>query len=270
MVIHWNGSSWTQHDTGTTGDLWWVYGFEAGPVFMGGRNGRILRFEDGAFVPMTTPGTETVFGIWGTSPEEMWAVGGTDGGSNGAFAWRLVGDAWVDAPGFPTDLADSKAMWKVWGSSANDVWLVGTAGQTVYWDGSAFEAINLGGGESLFTVHHGGDRFATVGGFATGLLFEHDGSDWQRVSDANFPPLVGICLGEGGVGYAVGGFGSFMERVDGQWTVADGPPTSETLHAIWIDPDGGVWAVGGQVQAFPLVRGVLAYRGGDAPEGGLR
>ncbi len=270
MVIHWDGIAWTRMSAGISGDLWWVYGFAGGPVFMGGQQGHIVRYEAGAFTPMTTPGTGTVFGIWGADAGDLWAVGGNDGGASGAFAWRSDGGDWVEAPGFPTALAADKAIWKVWGSTGSDVWLVGTAGQTVHWDGDAFEAINVGGGESLFTVHQAGDRFAAVGGFATGLVFEYDGTEWQRVSDPSFPPLVGVCLTEDGGGYAVGGFGSFMERQGGVWIEREGPLTSETLHGIWVDPDGGQWTVGGQVQALPLVRGVLAYRGRNVPMGELQ
>jgi hypothetical protein len=199
IVIRWDGSDWTRLDTGTRGDLWWVHGFAGGPVFMGGKNGHILRYENGAFTPMATPTTDTVFGIWGAAPDEMWAVGGMDGGASGAFAWRRDGDAWIAAPGFPPELTDTKALWKVWGSSADDVWMVGTAAIALHWDGDEFVQVSLGGGESLFTVHHGGGRYAAVGGFATGLLFENAGAEWESFDGTPpLPPLVGIALGDDG------------------------------------------------------------------------
>jgi hypothetical protein len=177
----------------------------------------------------------------------------------------------VAAPGFPADLTATQSLWKVWGASASDVWMVGTAAIALHWDGDAFTQQSLGGGESLFTVHHGGERFAAVGGFATGLLFENGGAEWESIAGSEpLPPLVGVALGSDGSGYAVGNFGAFVERDGSTWGEATGPATDETLHAIWIDPDGGLWAVGGQVQVFPLTRGVLAYRGTDAPTGTLQ
>jgi hypothetical protein len=269
MVIHWDGSSWTKLDAGSAGDLWWVFGFDGGPIYMGGENGRILRYAEGTFTAMSTPGTQTVFGIWGASPGEVWAVGGNEGGSDGAFAWRLQGDAWVEASDFPSELAN-KALWKVWGSGADDLWMVGTGGSAVHWDGVALEAVNLGGGESLFTVHYADGQYVAVGGFATGLIFANEAGSWESVDDGQFPALVGVYLLGGLEGYAVGSFGAFMERKAGTWQEGIGPMTSETLHAIWVDPDGGLWTVGGQVQAFPLIRGVLAYRGNEVPDGELR
>jgi hypothetical protein len=260
LVLHWDGASWTALDSGVRADFYWAFGFEAGPVFLGGTNGTIVRYEAGVFERMQTPGNGTVFGIWGASPDALWAVGGAEGGSSGGFAWQIDGDAWVEADGFPDDVAGSKAIWKVWGSAADDVWLVGTAGSALHFDGAAFSSENLGSGESLFTVHYAGGRFAAVGGFATGLLFENAGTGWSAEDASDFPGLVGVALTERG-GYAVGSFGTFIERADGVWREAKGPPTIETLHAIWVDPDGGLWSVGGQVQARPLVRGLLAYRG---------
>src|SRR3954462_10261866 len=80
MVLHWDGSTFHRLETGQSGDLWWVYGFAGGPIFMGGAGGHILKYENGAFTPMKTPGTDVVFGIWGSSPTDLWAVGGAMGG----------------------------------------------------------------------------------------------------------------------------------------------------------------------------------------------
>jgi hypothetical protein len=268
LVLHWDGATWTTLDTGVRADLYWVFGFEDGPVFLGGTNGTILRYEAGAFRQLTTPGSGTVFGIWGVAPDTLWAVGGAEGGSSGGFAWQLDGDEWSAVAGFPEEVTASKAIWKVWGSAPDDVWLVGTAGTALHYDGATFTDENVGSGESLFTVHYAGGRFAAVGGFATGLLFENSGSGWVPEDASDLPGLVGVALTERGGGYAVGNFGAFSERTNGVWRAAEGPPTIETLHAIWVDPEGGLWSVGGQVQARPLVRGLLAYRGGAGGEDG--
>jgi hypothetical protein len=271
LILHWNGKTLERLDSGTSGDLWWVFGFAGGPVFLGGANGTILRYQDGVFTPTTTPSSDvTVFGLWGSAPDDMWAVGGADGGAAGAFAWRLEGDAWVAAPDFPTELTADKSLWKAWGSSADDVWFVGTAGVAMHWDGSSFQTTNVGGGESLFTVHYAEGRFVAVGGSASGLIFENDGSGWQRVETDPLYALVGVRLLGSEHGYAVGRFGAFVEEKDGQWQDAEGPETIRTLHSIWSDPAGGLWAVGGELDVRPVVAGVLAYRGKRAPKGTLQ
>lgn len=270
LVLRFNGSTWEQLSTGTTGDLWWVHGFENGPVYLGGTGGRILRYADGAFTQMSTPSTSgVVFGIWGASPDDLWAVGGAAGGARGAFAWRLVGDAWTVADGFPTELTETAALWKVAGRSANDVWMVGTNGVLVHWDGSTLTPGNAGTGESLFTVAAMPTLSVAVGGFGTGTLLENDGSGWKDVGGPGLSPLVGVAVRDESA-YAVGQFGATYMREAGAWhEEASAPQLQESLHAVWIDPEGGVWSVGGQISGLPLTHGVLLHKGVEPIPGGL-
>ncbi len=270
LILHWDGTTFTRLESEASGDLWWVFGFAGGPVFMGGGGGSILRYQDGEFLPTATPSTEvTVFGLWGSSPEDMWAVGGADGGADGAFVWRLEGDTWVEAPGFPAQLAADKSLWKAWGNESSDVWFVGTGGLALHWDGSSFESTNVGGGESLFTVHGTGQRFVAVGGGGEGLVFENDGDGWQAGEHEALYALIGVQAVEGDRGYAVGRFGAFVEKRDRAWVEAEGPDTIRTLHAIWADPAGGLWTVGGELDVRPMLSGVLAYRGSGTAKGAV-
>jgi hypothetical protein len=62
-------------------------------------------------------------------------------------------------------------------------------------------------------------------------------------------------------GYAVGLDGTVLRYDDG-WTedsLDDQGPVD--LHGVWIDPDGGVWAAGGQIVRPPFIDGALLYRG---------
>jgi hypothetical protein len=265
MVLHFDGTQWTRLQTGATADLWWVFGFAGGPIYMGGSGGTILRYQDGTFTPMTTPTSDTVFGIWGSSPSDVWAVGGALGGASGAFAWKVDGDAWVPAEGFPAELAADSVVWKIYGASADDVWLVGTNGLVVHWDGDTFTPDDTGAGESLFTVHHAGGRYVAVGGFGTATVLENDGDGWVSASPAGAPPLIGVFMTEDG-GWAVGQFGSVYRRESEGWVEEETKIfADEAFHAVWVDPDGGIWAVGGQVLTTPLTRGIMLHKGDEIP-----
>ncbi len=263
-VLHYDGAEWQDLDTGTVGDLWWVYGPPGGPVYMGGNGGTILSYQDGEFTPMATPSSDVaVFGIWGCSADDMWAVGGGAGGSSGGFAWRLEGDTWVEAEGFPAEVAKADAVWKIYGRGCDDVWMVGTGGLAIHWDGEAFGEVERVAGGSLFTVHANSDRFVAVGGAGAGIVIENDGSGW---ADAAVPsPLeavIGVCMTEDG-GFAAGWFGSVLSRTGDAWEVEDiGAPASidESFHSVWIDPEGGVWAAGGQIVSLPLVGGLMYHK----------
>lgn len=252
----------TRLETGEPdGDLWWVFGFENGPVFMGGSGGVILRYDDGAFTKLDTPGVETVFGLWGATPEDMWAVGGaTDSG--GGFAWRLTGDEWVTEPSLPAEVETEGALWKMYGKAADDAWIVGSNGLSFHWNGTGLTAGDTGVGSSLFTVVATPDRYVAVGGFGSGIIVEDDGAGWVTMDlDASVPGMTGVSLADDGRGVAVGAFGTVVERRDGAWDFSEtAAPTFEDLHATWLDPAGGVWAAGGNTAFIPLTAGVLLYR----------
>ncbi|HEX2689207.1 MAG TPA: hypothetical protein VHN14_21445 [Kofleriaceae bacterium] len=270
VVQHFDGTSWTRLSTGQVGNLWWVFGFSNGPVYMGGDGGMILRYQGGAFQRMTTPGTGTVFGIWGATADDLWAVGGAPGGASGAFAWRLTagtGDTWVAATGFPAGLAATDAIWKMYGRGANDAWMVGTNGKVVRWDGTSLTVMITGTGESLFTVHADDQRFVAVGGFGTGAILENDGASWHNASPPGSPSFVGVCLSRDG-DYAVGQQGAVYTRGSAGWSAVDtGFTIDETFHSVWVDPSGGVWVTGGQVLTLPLIDGVVLHQGAHVPEG---
>jgi hypothetical protein len=267
-VLHFDGTSWTRLATGQVGNLWWVFGFPGGPVFMGGDGGMILRYQGGSFTRMAvqaTPSTGTVYGIWGATPGDMWAVGGSPSGGSGAFAWRLQGDTWVAAPGLTVDPARD-ALWKMYGRSAGDAWMVGTNGKVVRWDGVALTASTVAG-ESLFTVHADANRFVAVGGFGTGKILENDGSGWHDASPSGAPSFIGVCLSSHG-DYVVGQEGTVYQRSGSRWSAVKlGITLDEQLHSVWIDPSGGVWAVGGQVLTLPLTDGIVLHQGTQVPEG---
>lgn len=270
-VIHFDGESWESVPTGEAqGNLWWVFGFADGPIYMGGEGGVILRYESGVYTLMDTPGTDTVFGIWGANPSDVWAVGGTVDASGG-FAWRLDGDSWVSEPSLPADVSDSAALWKVFGASADDAWIVGGNGVSLHWDGSTLEPGETGVGTSLFTVHAAGGTFAAVGGTASGIIVEHTDGQWRNVTPEPPPPgLSGVAIDDDGFGVAVGSFGAVYTRSSSGWAEADlGFNLSPTLHGVWLDDLGEVWAVGGQVLSPPYVDGVLVHRGASIPSEGL-
>jgi hypothetical protein len=274
-VIHFDGESWSRHPTPQMqGNLWWVFGFDGGPIYMGGEGGVILRYEPASdeFTTMVTPGTDTVFGIWGASPDDVWAVGGASD-ATGGFAWRLSGDTWTPEPTLPVDVPTNAAIWKMYGTSSSDAWLVGSNGVALHWDGSSLQQGDTGVGTSLFTVHEKDGLYAAVGGTASGFIVEYQDGAWTNVTPDPAPPgLSGVVLGDDGFGVAVGTFGAIYSRSAAGGWVEEQLDFSipHSLHGTWIDETGGVWAVGGQVFSPPLDEGLLIHRGPTAiPSEGL-
>lgn len=260
-VFHYDGAAWSRLDTGLTDntDLWWVFGFEGGPVFLGGEKGTILRYQDGEFEQLTTPGVATVFGMWGASPDDVWAVGGNLTG--GGFAWRFDGAEWTAVAEVPAEITGPGTIWKVAGTSADEVWMSATGGITLHWNGELLQE-NTDTDASLFSVSGNSERFITVGGDFGGVIYENEGDGWTSVLEPGDSELLSGVVVRDDLAYAVGRFGTILNRGSEGWAEEEGDLlTQENLHAAWIDPSGGVWVVGGQFDLPATTSGVLLHKG---------
>ncbi len=139
LVLHYDGGGWTRLETGSTGALWWVHPVPGGDVFFGGESETVLRYDGSRFERLLTPGVarHTVFGVWGESSSDVWAVGAVTGGRSG-FVWRWDGAAWRELR-LPADVprdgrGELPGFFKVWGDGDGTVWVVGGAGTVVRFD----------------------------------------------------------------------------------------------------------------------------------------
>jgi len=269
LVLHFDGSGWTRLDTGTTGDLWWVWGDGAGTVWIAGAGGRVVRHTvaTGAFEEQVVTGdTITLFGIWGSGPDDLWTVGGDINSGASGTAVHFDGVDWVEADDLPAE-ATGGLIYKVWGTSADDLWMVGTNALLLHGDGAGtwrVDAPPIYASNPLFTVSGCGSEVVAVGGYGNAAIARNDGSGWSDDS----PPPEEVAPGFNGVvvdctygTYAVGNQGSVWTR-DGGWAPTGEPPlTLLDFHGVWVDPDGGVWSVGGKLSA--QTEGVVAYDGSE-------
>ena len=258
-VMHLFDGRWTRVPTSDRGDLWWVHGWADGTVMVSGAAGRILRWNGTSFRAMPTPSTDAiVFGLWGPTPDDVFAVGGL--GRTSGFLWHWDGAAW--SPVALPDGFDGRSLFKVWGTSTDDAWVCGTDGALMHWDGSALENVASNTTRTLFTVHALGDRVAAVGGLGAATVVERRGGAFTDVTPAFAAQLFGVALGPDDTGWGVGLSGTVVHDDGTGWALLDTRlDLGETLHGAWVDPDGGLWAAGGQVLAAPLVDGALVYFG---------
>ncbi len=263
-VLHWDGKAWTRIETAQAYPMWWVHAFATNDVLVGGSGATILHWDGKAFARMKTPGVaaQTVYGIWGATSADVWAVGGTAG--HAGFLWHFDGKAWSDA-GLPDSVTLNDAgmlpsLFKVWGRSASDVYAVGSDGLMLHFDGAAWSKIATDTKELLFTVAGSKNQLVAVGGSAKGVVLDQNG---KLVGPATVPLLQGVAVAPDGSVWACGLGGQVLRRSGNSWkpvaiTEEDMP---QSLHALWVDPDGGVWTVGGNVLAATLDKGWLFYRG---------
>ncbi len=265
-VLHYDGTRWTRLNTGATGGLWWISVTPINSAFyMAGDNGLVLRFDldTHKFSRLDVPApTQTLFGIWGDAANNLYACGGDVADEDfGGALWHYDGSMWssidlsaVLPGGVPT-------LYKVWGRSANDVWVVGREGAVLHFDGTSWSKINSNSVRPLFTVHGNADRVVATGGFADGVILEYNGTSFTDATPLGTPQMNGVFMAPDGSGVTVGIAGAFARRTNLGWELPDtGLSTARDFHGSWIDPEGGVWAVGGDL-SVALTSGIVGYAG---------
>jgi hypothetical protein len=273
LVLHFDGRSWERRETGARGDLWWVNVVPGGPVFFGGSQALLLRFEDGAFESLPSPaqGSETVFGVWAAAPDDVYAVGSTDG--RAGFVWHFDGERASEVPlgdALPVDTnGETPGLFKAWGTSPRRVWLVGAKGVVLRGNAAdGFERVATLGDGTLFTVHAHDESVAMVGGASSGVIYELEGDELVERTPERTPLLQGVCVGDDGVVWTVGFGGSVYRGRGGTYEPIDTGldfTAAESLHAVWVDPGGGVWAAGGDVLTMELDQGLGLHHGAPVP-----
>jgi hypothetical protein len=256
------------------GDLWWVNATPAGPVYFAGASALLLRYQDGAFERLRTPGLgkDVVYGVWAAGADDLYAVG-TSAGKNG-FVWHYDGSEFESVP-LPDTLPvdenhDQPGLFKVWGNSKDSVWVAGASGTLLHGNArEGFALVRKGESEILFTVNARGNHVLAVGGTSSGLLLDGSGTTLQDRTPPSTPLLQGAWIDEHDRAWAVGVGGTVLRGDAGGFRVQDTGldfAANESLHSVWVDPSGGVWAVGGDVLTPNLAHGLALHGGGPVPE----
>jgi hypothetical protein len=233
-----------------------VWGTSANDVYVAGAvstsSNIVHRDSTGMWRPVGNPGGPPLFGLWGTSATNVFAVGGGGGGTGG-----VVFHSDGSAGGFTQYYFFSQVTINgVWGSSATELyttWSGGTSPGTHYGvyrstDGKAWTAQMGSGGvgvppDNLFGIWGSGvsDIYA-VG--TTGIYHSTGNGAWtQQNSTAN---MLGVWGSGASDVYAVGKAGVILHSAgDGTWQVQT-TTIGATLdfYAVWGSARDDVWVVG--------------------------
>jgi hypothetical protein len=149
-LVHFDGSNWrrlSSHES--LGDLGAVAGVGADEVWAVGltvtRDPQSARYRPATgweAIPMPPGGLAFMKGLWGSGPDDVWAVAAAYPIVPGVsppnpvltpiYHWQ--GGAWTRLTGY-----DNAYFADVWGAAANDVWIVGE--MNLRWDGAAFTKV---------------------------------------------------------------------------------------------------------------------------------
>ncbi|MED5374689.1 MAG: hypothetical protein VX899_26965 [Myxococcota bacterium] len=225
--------------------LTWVSGQAADDVWVAGLGGTLLHWDGASFTDHSQP-IEGAF--WGVHPlgDQVLAVGGQFRQiGDGPVMYRMAEGQW-EALDLPSELSSIESLFKVW-RDGEDFVSVGADGVSlrVTPDGQV-TGLPSGSNKDMVTVHsQNGDTLVAVGGRSYGAVWELDGDTWSQTAETN-AGLSGlwdvgdgriVCVGERGIA-------GIYDRESQSFT-ENHPFTSQLLHAVWVDDQGTVIAVGG-------------------------
>jgi len=268
---------WAAVASGTTDQLWSVWGSSGSSAFVGSRGG-IYRFDgttltlscsssqcggfrvwgtsssdvfavdgadishfDGAAWSRTGTSTEGLLGIWGTSPRDVYAVG------VGGVILRFDGTAWT-----PMASGTSMDLRAIWGSSASDIWAVGLGGVIRHYDGTHWSSVTSPTTGGLYATwgFSGGEVYAS----GTTDAVKYDGSSWSTLGAWGALGMWGSSSSDL-YALSISTFGTIF-RYDGTsvaaTTLAMG---NKWLMGVWGTSASDVYAVGDSGTVLRGIRG---------------
>ena len=206
--------------------LWGIWGSSPSDIFAVGNAGTILHYNGNAWTHMNSGTTANLHNVWGTSASNVYVVG--DAGT----ILHYNGSSWASMTS-----GTSQTLHGIWGSSATDIFAVGTAGGIIHYDGSAWSPMvnttavrpcSIWGMSStdVFAAGTGVEEYYGTT-ISCGAIIHYDGSSWT-----DMPPIDGL------------------ERAD--------------LWAVWGMSSSDAFVVGDDGHNTPRLSGVVLHYNGSA------
>jgi hypothetical protein len=77
LIVHYDGTVWTQVESGTTAYLTAIWGSGADDIYAVGNGGTVLHFDGATWSRMTSGSKGDLNDVWGSSPSDVYVVGET-------------------------------------------------------------------------------------------------------------------------------------------------------------------------------------------------
>ena len=196
------GAAWTTMTSGTTKYLFGVWGNSASDVFAVGNSGTILHYNGTTWLSMTSGTTQELRGVWGSSGNDVFAVG-----YYGTIL-HYNGTSWSTMSSGGT-----AHLMSVWGSSGNDVFAVAQGGTILHYNGTTWSSMTSGTTQHLWDVwgNSGSDVFA-VGYYGT--IVHYNGTTWSSMPSGTTQGLNAV-WGSSGNDVFVAGIGGIIVHYNG-------------------------------------------------------
>jgi hypothetical protein len=223
--------SWSAMDSGTSVNLYAVWGTDNSHVFAAGKSGTILSYNGTSWSAMTGGTTADLYGIWGSSSTNVFAVGQT------GTILHYNGTAWsAMTSGSTADLYD------IWGAANTDIYAVGKSGNILHYNGTEWSVMASGTTTDLFSIW-GTDSSHIFATGKSGVIISYNGTSWSAVASGITADLYGIWGSSGTNIFSVGQSGSILHYDGSTWSALTSGTTAD-LYGIWGADSSHVFVAG--------------------------
>jgi hypothetical protein len=169
-IVHWKDFSLTEMNSGTTHDLFGIWGTDSSDLFVVGNNGTILHYDGLGWTTMNSGTEKHLYNLWGPTNNNVFAVAQT------GTIIHYNGNQWA-----PINSNTTNDLFGIWGSSANNIFAVGLNGTILHYDGNQWTSMNSPTTTDLFSIWgtSGNDIYATSEDNST--IIHYEGSQWTEL-----------------------------------------------------------------------------------------
>ncbi len=272
LILTWTAScyadncsvdDWCKEYNPDTSNLYDIWGSNGKDIFAVGTNNTILHYDGSSWSTMLLYENVTHMGIWGSSENNVYAVGMRKEGTRRMTSiLRYDGNRWYWYWDGATNCSMSTrncAYFDVWGSSENDVfvvgdnWGIGIVGQEDllvvidHYDGNHWSAMASDGLYGTMEDIWGSsknDVFAVATNRKKNYIQHYDGATWSVMeSGGGTNNLYGVWGSSGSDVFAVGTNGTILHYDGSNWSEMTSGITND-LSGIWGSSGNDVFAVG--------------------------
>lgn len=222
--------TWSPSYSGTTSDLFAVWGASSADVFAVGQAGTILHYDGATWSQQPSPTTADLFALWGAASKNVFAAGAA------GTILHYDGITWKPMSG----ASPSTMIAGLFGFGPSDVYAVGSS--VLRFDGSQWTMFGPGSGAAIFGRKP--PELVIVG--PNGLMFQYDGTTWmKKLLSTSGHDLLAL-HGVGSHAFAVGTKLEIQHLDGAQWTpmFATHQPMTEALRGVWATAPNNIHAVG--------------------------
>jgi hypothetical protein len=222
---------WQTMNSGTQETLYGIWGSSGNDVFAVGRSGIILHYDGIEWKSMSSGTSAWLASPWLHSPASAYVVG------HSGTILHFNGYLWT-----PMNSGTNALLTSVWGNSETEVFAVGYSGTILHYNETSWSRMNSNAWGELTTVWGtSATDVYTVGD--DGQILHYDGSTWTPMTNAATDHLSGLWGSSNTDIFAVGFSGTIIHYDGNTWEQMNSG-THLNFSSIWGNSATDVYAVG--------------------------